>query len=94
MTGKWQAKVVMPPHLVPGPGQPRIHALLELSNEEGDDLAIPVNLTSEDVLAFTQDEGFSVPAEAEEAARQIWDGFLAADDGVERKKLHELRQTL
>ena len=94
MTDKWQAKVVLPPHVVLGPGQRRIHALLEVSNpEEGEDLAVPLNVTFDDSPAFARDEGFRLPQEAEEAARQAWNGFLSAEDGRERKKLHELRKS-
>jgi hypothetical protein len=85
--------VVLPPHVVLGPGLRRIHALLEVSNaEEGEDLAVPLNVTNEDSPAFARDEGFRLPPEAEEAARKAWSGFLSADDGRERRKLHELRK--
>ena len=93
MPDKWQAKVMLPPHVVLGPGLRRIHALLEVTNaEDGEDLAVPLNVTFDDSPAFARDEGFRLPREAEEAARQAWNGFLTADDGVERKKLHELRK--
>jgi hypothetical protein len=94
MAEKWQAKVVLPPHVVLGPGLRRIHALLEVSNaDEGDDLAVPLNVTFEDSPAFARDEGFRLPPAAEEAAREAWSGFLTADDGLERKKLHLLRKS-
>jgi hypothetical protein len=93
MEDTWQAKVVLPPHVVLGPGLRMIHALIEVSNpKEGEDLAVPLNLTSEDSPAFARDEGFRLPKPAEEAARKVWLEFLSADDGRERKKLHELRK--
>jgi hypothetical protein len=93
MAAKWQAKVVMPPHVVAAPGQRRIHALLEITNEDDrQDLAIALNLTRDDIPAFAPGEGFELPIEAEEAARQVWDWFLTANGGKERKALHELRK--
>jgi hypothetical protein len=93
MSDTWQAKVVLPPHVVLGPGLRMIHALIEVSNPEaGEDLAVPLNLTFEDSPAFARDEGFRLPRLAEEAARKVWLDFLSADDGQERKKLHDLRK--
>ena len=94
MPGQWQAKVVLPPHVVLGPGQRRIRALLEVSNaEDGEDLAVPLNVTFDDSPAFARDQGFRLPSEAEDVARKAWSDFLAADAGRERKKLHELRKS-
>ncbi len=92
MPAQWQAKVVMPPHVVEVPGQRRIHALLEVSNPEGEDLAISLNLTNADIPPFSPGEGLVLPLEAEEVARQLWDWFLTANGGKERQALHELRK--
>jgi len=94
MAGTWRAKVVLPPHVVLGPGPRRIHALIEVSNpDEGEDLAVSLNLTRRDVPPFSHDQGLLLPPLAQEAARQLWDWFLTADGGTERKKLHALRKT-
>jgi hypothetical protein len=94
MGAKWRAQVVMPPHVVAAPGERRIHALLQLTNtEDGEELAISLNLTRADIPRFTAGEGFELPLEAEEAARELWDWYLTADNGKERKALHELRDS-